>query len=145
VKRSRWWIALGGLTAIAFIGIGCQGEETTSERKSEASLPSDPVFTAAQVRREFRRHGLPLTELTSDRPDARVFNSERAGPVFRVDVYSNVSAAAAGESLVLILRPANYRLRGQVMNRRKANVVVMFEQGRPSVLRRLDAALADLE
>jgi len=125
--------------------MGCQREETASESIPEASVPSDRVFTAAQVRREFRRHGLPLTEVTYDRPGPRVFNSEQAGPIFQVDVYGTVSAAAAAESLIFILRPANYQIRGQVMNRRKANVVVMFEQGRPSVRRRLDAALADLK
>jgi hypothetical protein len=146
MKRVSWWcVLLGGLTVLSgAVGAGCQGEDN-GHGTPETSSTSARVYSAAEVRRQFRRHDLPLTELTYDGPGPRVFHSGRAGPVFQVDVYRTVATAAASEGLVFYLKPANYRVRGEVMTKRKGNVVVIFERGRPSVRRRLDAALESLD
>ena len=60
--------------------------------------------------------------------EPRIFVSPKAGPVFNVDIYRTAGAAAAAEDLIFVLRPANYRIRGQLMTHRKANVVVVLEQ-----------------
>jgi len=122
---------------------GCRGE-TTPSKSPEASPDRSRVFSVAEVRRAFRREGLRLRELPSGGTEPRVFVSPKAGPVFNVDLYRTVGAASAAEDLIFVLRPANYRIRGQLRTRRKANVVVVFEQGRPEVLKRLVAALAGL-
>jgi hypothetical protein len=105
---------------------------------------SAQVFPVGEVRREFRRQGLRLRELPNGGTEPRVFVSPHAGPVFNVDIYGTVGAAAAAEDLIFVLRPANYQIRGQLMTRRKANVVVVLEQGRLVVRKRVNAALTGL-
>jgi hypothetical protein len=136
--------ALVGVTVLGLVGTACQREETTSGSKSEASLTSARAFSAAQIRRQLQRHGLPLNEVTFNGSGPRAFTYERAGPVLQVDLYRTVAPAAGSEGLTFYVTPANYRVRGQVLNRVKGNVVVRFEGGRASVRRGVKAALADL-
>jgi len=112
--------------------------------EAEASPKPTRVFAVTQVRRQFRRQGLPLTEFTSA-SSPRVFESVRAGPVFQVDVYPTVEAAAENDGTVFYMKPASYRVRGDVTTGRKGNVVVIFEEGRASLRERVRTALESLE
>lgn len=109
--------------------------------------PSARVFTASEVRREFRRSGLPLTGHTVPlhrREPSRVFRSRQGGPIFRVDLYRTVEDAATNEGVILYLYPHGYSVRGRVEQTRKGNVVVLYEDGRPVVAGRVNAALQGL-
>jgi hypothetical protein len=135
---------LAAAAAILLAAAGCaDGSEPTPSNPEAAR--TGPVFTAEQVRRAFGRNGLPLTE-PLPRPggeQARLFRSNGAGPIFEVELYPTAEDAPSGP-LVFVLRPAGYRIRGEVLTERKGNVVVTYEQGRSKVRARLREALAAL-
>ena len=69
----------------------------------------------------------------------------RGGPIFAVYVFGTVEAAVGSARLFLSLWPANYRKRGAILNTRKGNVIVVFEEARTGVRQRLKAALKALD
>jgi hypothetical protein len=137
----RRGIAVTLVVTTAWVSAGCDGDVAT---RVEEPTQSEQTFSAAEVQRAFRRHGLPLEEPSRSGP--MIFQSEGAGPVFQVDVYFYVTSAkaAGGPGVIVTVAPAGYRVRGRVVKERRANVVVTYETGRTDVRRRVRAALAEL-
>lgn len=134
------------LGVLALAVTGCTGDDDPVSTESDRP-PSARVFTAAEVRVEFRRSGLPLTEHPVPlhrRELGRVFRSRQGGPIFRVNLYRTVEDAATSEGVILYFQPPGYSVRGKVEQTRKGNVVVLYEDGRPVVVGRLNAALQGL-
>jgi hypothetical protein len=129
-------------TAFACLAASACGGEVPTHAQAGAPGVSH-VVGVGQVRREFRRNGLPLTKLLQF-SGTRIFDSDAAGPVFRVDVYPSLAVAAAADGFISYFKPAGYRVRGDVTTGRRWNVVVTFEEGRARVRGRVDAALESL-
>lgn len=134
----------GGPTPVLVATQMIPGASQTTSTAAGTKL-SDRRFTAMEVRRAFRRQGLPLREFAYGDPDPRIFTSVRGGPIFAVYVFGTVEDAFGSQGLFFSLWPANYHKHGAITNRRKANVVVVFEEGRVSVRRRMRAALDSLD
>jgi hypothetical protein len=132
----RVLLVLGTCLALA----GCNGG-SGEPPPAVSATGSERVVHVADVRRVFRRHGLPLRDVSHPLDDRSILESPAGGPIFRVEVYSSVGDARSGANLVFLLYPPGYRVRGEVVTEREANVVVVHETGRRRVGMRARAAL----
>jgi hypothetical protein len=139
-------LVVAGALLVAVLWPRGQPEGVTPTPILEADMTIAPrPYTVAEVRQAFRQNGLPLTEEEPLVEGVRTFVSQRADQVFQVEVYSTVEQARRNQrGVVIIVTSVGDGPRGEVLDQTKANVRVIYDEGRPVVRRKFRKALASL-